>query len=165
MSILLLGLHIVGENVHFDQEPESHTKRLLEGKELTVKTVFEQLVQLHREDDVEDFCRLYILLGLAEFYFPNTKATVHGGFLKLLDDINSLGKYNWGVAVYDFLVNSLTRASISLWEEKNSSQLYITGCAVVLQVCCFLSIIFSNSMIHNVQCVHILNSSDFDYIY
>ncbi|TKY65423.1 hypothetical protein E2542_SST08282 [Spatholobus suberectus] len=104
---LALGLRIVGEDVKFKEDLDCHTRRLFEGKEVTVKMVFEHLVQLDNNDDVEDFCRLYILLGLAEFYFPKTTPTVHGWLFKLLDDLHSLGKYNWGVVVYEYLVDSL----------------------------------------------------------
>lgn len=50
---------------------------------------------------------MYILLGLTKFYFSNTIHIVHVGLFKLLDDIPSLGKYNWGGVVYDYLVDSL----------------------------------------------------------
>lgn len=135
-----LGLRIVGENVKYGEDPKSDTKKLFEGRPITVGTIFEKLMKLRSDEDVENFCRLYILLGLAEFYFPNT---ARSGWIKMLDDIQSLGKYNWGAAVYDCLVESLTEATTSLRNENNSSHVRIRGCAVVLQVdCCLLVMYF-----------------------
>lgn len=57
--------------------------------------------------DAEDFCKIYILLALNEFHFPNTSCIVSSGLFKLGDDPGMVDKYNSGVAVYDNLVESL----------------------------------------------------------
>ena len=61
---------------------------------------------IQNDDDLEGVTRLYILLGLVEFFFPMSWKYVYGGWVKLLDDIESLSKYNWGFAVYEVLVTS-----------------------------------------------------------
>lgn len=133
---LALGLRIVGENVSFERnaEDECITKKLFQGKQITASTIFEQMEKYKADEQVEDFCRLYVLLGFAEIYFPNSKHTVHGALLRILDDIDSLHEYNWGVVVYDVLVDSLSHAADCLKDATNSYQLHISGCAAVLQV-------------------------------
>ncbi|KAK2381562.1 hypothetical protein QL285_069153 [Trifolium repens] len=93
-----------------------------------------KLDNLQRDEDVEDFCRLYILLGLEEFYFPNSSSNVQTWYFKYLDDLDSIWKYNWGLAVYETLALSLNEGRQKLREGKNSAQLHIRGCVVVLQV-------------------------------
>ncbi|XP_057427887.1 uncharacterized protein LOC130721162 isoform X2 [Lotus japonicus] len=128
------GLRIVGESVIFDQDEECHTTSLFNGKKITIPIIVEQLKKFNCAEDVEDFCRLYILLGLAEFYCPNTKSTVHSGLLRTLDDLSSLDKYSWGVFVYDVLVGGLIRAVKHFREAKNSHKVSLIGCAAVLQI-------------------------------
>jgi len=36
--------------------------------------IFEQLEKCRNDINVDDFCKLYILLGLGEFFLPNVKA-------------------------------------------------------------------------------------------
>ncbi|KAK2362622.1 hypothetical protein QL285_087670 [Trifolium repens] len=93
-----------------------------------------KLDNLQRDEDVEDFCRLYILLGLEEFYFPNSSSNVQTCYFKYLDDLDSIGKYNWGLAVYETLALSLNEGGQKLREGKKSAQLHIRGCVLVLQV-------------------------------
>lgn len=94
----------------------------------------QRLDVLNGDEDVEDFCRLYLLLAFAEFYFPWTSSIVNIGLVHLLDDLDSLHLFNWGVVVCDFLVASLSRAYEVLTEGRNSSQVHIVGCVAVLQV-------------------------------
>lgn len=142
-----LGLSIIGDDVQFVENPESETQKLFGGKQITRETILDQLGKLSGPGDVDDFCRLYILLGLTQFYFPNTSTLLgattplHCECIKLLDDLSTLGNYNWGVAVYNCLVDSLTKTNDLLPNTDNTNnkkQRTITGCAIVLQVCCCL---------------------------
>ncbi|KAJ1437330.1 Aminotransferase-like, plant mobile domain [Sesbania bispinosa] len=128
------GLPIVRQKVSFDETEISHTESLLGGNPVTISTIMGQLNVLNRDADVEDFCRLYLLLSFAEFYFPWTSSHVNMGLVKLLDDLDNLHKYNWGVAVYEYLVGSLGRAHDVLREGRNAAQLHIVGCAAILQM-------------------------------
>jgi hypothetical protein len=134
-----LGLRIVGEKVDLIEDPESCTKKLFDGMVISKDSICAKLDNLQRDEDVEDFCRLYILLGLEEFYFPNSSSNVQTWYFKYLDDLDSIGKYNWGLAVYETLALSLNEGGQKLREGKNSAQLHIRGCVVVLQVYLFMN--------------------------
>ncbi|XP_057443185.1 uncharacterized protein LOC130734714 isoform X2 [Lotus japonicus] len=128
-----LGLRLVGLNVNYngDEDAECHTKGLFKGEEITVKTIVKQLRRHKSDDKVDDFCRLYILLVFATFYFPQSSTSC---LLRMLDNLNSLQEYSWGVAVYDTLVLSLSRCAKCLNKSKNKSVVRITGCAAILQI-------------------------------
>ncbi|XP_039688935.1 uncharacterized protein [Medicago truncatula] len=128
-----LGLCLIGENVKFKKDPISTTKAMFDNEVINVKTIYAKIINLERDEDVEKFCRLYLLLGFAEFYFPNSSVKVSGWCLKMLEDLNSIGRYNWGVSVYETLACSLNRVAPLFCEGKNSSRLQIKGCALVLQ--------------------------------
>jgi hypothetical protein len=130
-----LGLRIIGEKVNFKKDPTSTTKAMFDNEVINVKTIYAKIINMEGDEDVENFCRLYLLLGFAEFYFPNSTDKVSGWCLKMLDDLNSIGRYNWGVAVYETLACSLNRVAPLFCEGKNTSRLQIKGCALVLQVC------------------------------
>ena len=70
-------------------------------------------VILKRGNDIslEDFCKLYILLGLSEFILPTIMSLVHDGLFNIVNDLDKLGMYNWGGLVYDILVDSLCLTS------------------------------------------------------
>ncbi|QCD82580.1 hypothetical protein DEO72_LG2g2920 [Vigna unguiculata] len=53
---------------------------------------------------------------------------------RILDDIDSLVKFNWGSAVHSFLVNSLSRAYGVHSQKKNDHNITLPGSVVVLQV-------------------------------
>ncbi|KAJ1425225.1 Aminotransferase-like, plant mobile domain [Sesbania bispinosa] len=131
---LSLGLRIVGDKVRFDEVGDSYTKGLFGGQKITAATVYEKLTELQSDEHVDDFCRLYMLLGLVEFYFPKTSPTISDSFMKILDDLQSVDKYSWGVAVFDNLVCTLTCTRGRLSEAKNSHQIHITGCTPVLEI-------------------------------
>jgi len=94
-----LGLHIIGEKVSFKKDPTSTTKAMFDNEVINVKTIYAKINNMEGDEDVEKFCRIYLLLGFAEFYFPNSSVKVSGWCLKMLDDLNSIGRYNWGVVV------------------------------------------------------------------
>lgn len=129
-----LGLRIVGERVLMHDPEESHTRSLFEGKDITIPTIVEQLKLFQRDEQVDDFCRLYLFLAFSVFYFPKTTSPVNGALLSMLDNLDALDQYNWGAAIYDSLSASLTRSARSVSEGMNSDQVTITGCAAVLQV-------------------------------
>ncbi|KAJ1425224.1 Ulp1 protease family, C-terminal catalytic domain [Sesbania bispinosa] len=104
---LALCVPIVGQKVSFDESAMSHTRSLLEGDRIKVSNIMQQLDDLNGDEDVEDFCRLYLLLAFAEFYFPWTSSIVN---------------------------TRLSRAHEVLSEGRNSSQVHIVGCVAVLQL-------------------------------
>jgi len=133
-----LGLHIIGEKVPLDGEQdvgEGQVRCMFKGEKISTESIVERIRALVVEDDVDQCCRLYILLVCNEFYFPKTTQVLQCGVDKVLDDLDSLDRYAWGVAVYDFLVDGLNQAAHCLHERKNLAQIHITGCLAMLQVC------------------------------
>jgi len=51
-----------------------------------------------------------------------------------VDDLISLGKYNWGGLVYEKLVGSICNASMFLKEKGKKRHFHILGCVYLLQV-------------------------------
>ncbi|XP_058749524.1 uncharacterized protein LOC131622504 [Vicia villosa] len=76
-------------------------------------------------------------LSIVEFYFPKTENKVFTGFIKHLDDLDSLDIYSWDLAVYNFVVASLWGSSVVLIEGQNRSQRHLNECAAVLQIWTF----------------------------
>jgi hypothetical protein len=111
-----IRLRIVGEKVSFTsvKSEESSFRKIFEGESITILTIVAKVEKLSGDKHVVDFCRLYILLGFAEFYLPSTYGSVHGGMLSYLDHLDSIGKYSWGVMKYGDLISSLHRAQKSL---------------------------------------------------
>jgi hypothetical protein len=130
-----LGLSIVGKTLVVDvvEDQPCETLGLFKGVEVTVTNIVKQ-IRVHK-NRLPNFARLHILLAFAEFYFPKTGSKVFTGFIKKLDDLDSLDTYSWGLAVYNFVVSSLCESSVVLKEGKNKSQRHLNGCAAVLQVC------------------------------
>ena len=62
---------------------------MFDNESINVKTIYAKIINMEGDEDVEKFCRLYLLLGFAEFYFPNSSVKVSSWCLKMLDDLNS----------------------------------------------------------------------------
>ena len=92
--------------------------------------------------DVEDYCRLYVLLGIYEFLLPNRNGSVFVSLFKIVDDLTSLVKYNWGGVVYEYLVGSLCNASVVLKKQLHRKHFYVVGCVYLLQVSKFVFLEF-----------------------
>ena len=94
-----------------------------------------------------NFVRLYILLAFAEFYFPKIGNKVFTGFVKQLNDLDSLDAHSWGITVYNFVVSSLCESSVVLKEGKNKAQRHLNGCAAILQVNILYNFIVSSCVL------------------
>lgn len=88
-----LGLSIVGKSLVVEKDQQCQTLSLFKGAEATIINICKQLY-FHKKTIV-NFVRLYILLAFAEFYFPKTGNKVFTGFIKKLDDLDSLDTYSW----------------------------------------------------------------------
>ncbi|BAT74893.1 hypothetical protein VIGAN_01266600 [Vigna angularis var. angularis] len=78
----------------FKEEVDCYSRRLFDTNDVTIHHVYEELQKHIKGDEVADVCRLYLLLGLTEFLFPNRGGKVHFGLFELLDDFSCMGKYN-----------------------------------------------------------------------
>jgi hypothetical protein len=48
-----------------------------------------------------------MFLGLEEYHFPNSSPVIQSWYFKYLDFLLSIGKYNWGVALYETFAKNL----------------------------------------------------------
>jgi len=94
---------------------------------------FDELVKCQSDGKVDDFCMLYILLGLSEFLFPNRMGNVYSGLFNIVDNLQMLDRFKWDTVVYVYLVKSLCRASRCI-HSKQSSIVRVAGCVYLLQV-------------------------------
>jgi len=89
---------------------------------------------VNNDENVEDFCRLYIFLALATFYFSRSSRNNSTIYFHLLENVQNLNMYNWGAVVHSFLVQSLNRAALLYNQQHNTVAIQLLGCVVVLQV-------------------------------
>lgn len=84
-----LGLRVDGERFElFKKDIDCHTRRLFNTINVSVHNVYEELEKRLKGHKVVDICKLYILLRLSEFFFPNRSEKVHVRLLKLLDNLS-----------------------------------------------------------------------------
>ena len=129
-----LGLRVLGEKIDIsDDDEDSDCRKLFCSGKVDVKTIYEFLLEYDNDGgSIELFTSLYILLGISEFLLPNRNEIVFPKIFKLVDDLQSIGKYNWGNLVYDYLVGSLCSASRALKYESNISNIHVFGCVYML---------------------------------
>jgi len=72
-------IYVELENGNFD----SYCRSLFTCGIVKVKMVFNELVKCHTDGRVDEFCKLYILLGLSEFLFPNRMGNVYSGLFNM----------------------------------------------------------------------------------
>jgi len=133
---LRLGLRVVGEKIDLNEEVlESETWNTFRGQRVDVKLISDFLMKFDDDvGDVELFCKLYIVLGISEFLLSNKKGSVFPIIFKIVDDMENIGKYNWGTLVYEYLVCNLCSALLALQNEPSRFEFYVVGCAYLLEV-------------------------------
>ncbi|QCE03607.1 hypothetical protein DEO72_LG8g1632 [Vigna unguiculata] len=131
-----LGLRVVGEKIDLNEEVvESETWNTFGRQRVDVKLIYDFLMKFDDDvGDVELFCKLYVVLGISEFLLASKKGCVFHVIFKLVDDMENIGKYNWGTLVYEYLVFSLCSASLALQNEPSRFEFYVVGCAYLLEV-------------------------------
>lgn len=68
------------------------------------------------------------------FFAVKSKYNSFPMLFKIVNDLQSLNKYNWNSSVYEYLVKSLCSASLVLRNNRNTSYFHVVGCAYLLQV-------------------------------
>jgi len=133
---ITLGLWVTGEEVTLEYGDAPFMKSLFNGSEITINLVLAKLrdPDVNKDENVEDFCRLYIILALGTFYFPRSSITMNALPFHLLQNVHNLNMYNWGAAVHNFLIQSLNRAAVLYNQQHNTVAVNLSGCVVVLQV-------------------------------
>ena len=145
---LVLGLNANGDEVvlHNEEKIESDiVNRFFDGdhKNATRDAVKSKLISLvgkTRLEDVADFAKLWVVFLFATILFP----TVHYGIPKALfsyiDNIDSLGRYNWGYAVYSFIRQQILDLAFTICTRNKSRKglaRYLDGCTVALVISLF----------------------------
>jgi len=129
---MCLGLGGVGVDVEFEKNISGVMGSVMKDKLLTVENVINVIKSLLEAEfvDVDNVCRLYILVCFAILYFPRNSRTICNIPFSVLDNIDRLSTYNWGKAVHTYLVKSLSHAFLALGQTK----IYLSGSTTVLQV-------------------------------
>jgi len=83
---------------------------------------------------LEDFGKLYVLLAISEFLLSNRSGTFFSILFNIVDDLGSIGKFNWGRVVYEFLVGSICQAKLFLKEKQSSKHFHVAGRVYLLHV-------------------------------
>jgi len=95
-----LELLVVEEEVILEDNGGGLVNDLFDnGEEIKLHTILNKLgdKKFRKKKNVDDFWRLYILVALCVFYLPRTSRTFPSFPFKLLDNLNALHVYNWGV--------------------------------------------------------------------
>ncbi|BAT92299.1 hypothetical protein VIGAN_07099500 [Vigna angularis var. angularis] len=138
-----LGVRVNGDMFKlFKEEVDCYSRRLFDTNDVTIHHVYEELQKHIKGDEVADVCRLYLLLGLTEFLFPNRGGKVHFGLFELLDDFSCMGKYNWGGVIYEYLVSSLCDAALCVRKRQKRSHFHVVGCVFALQMWAMEHVLF-----------------------
>nr|XP_007158034.1 hypothetical protein PHAVU_002G118600g [Phaseolus vulgaris]ESW30028.1 hypothetical protein PHAVU_002G118600g [Phaseolus vulgaris] len=123
-----IGLRVVGDKFDLEKiENNCKSRSFFKSSHVTVKMIYDEIVKRRNECSIDDFCRLYILLGMSEFLFPSRMGLVPGGLFRVVDDLGELGRFNWGGLVYDFLVQSLCSASMCMRRKTNATYIHVRG--------------------------------------
>ena len=88
-----LSLRVVCENIDLNQEGlNSDSKNLFGAAKLVhIEMVYDYILKHIKELCLEDFGKLYVLLGISEFLLPNRSGTFYILF-NIVDDLGSIGK-------------------------------------------------------------------------
>ena len=81
---VVLGLSVRGQDVSFDSCTAGLVNNLFDNEDITIEKI---VLKLQEEDNVDNYCRLYILLVFSVFYFPRTSRTVTTFPFSLLDNL------------------------------------------------------------------------------
>ena len=81
---VVLGLSVRGQDVSFDSCTAGLVNNLFDNEDITIEKI---VLKLQEEDNVDNYCRLYILLLFSVFYFPRTSRTVTTFPFSLLDNL------------------------------------------------------------------------------
>ncbi|XP_027922562.1 uncharacterized protein LOC114180443 [Vigna unguiculata] len=129
---MCLRLGGVGVDVEFEKNICGVVGSVMKDKLLTVENVINVIKSLLEAEfvDVDNVCRLYILVCFAVLYFPRNSRTICNIPFSVLDNIDRLSTYNWGKAVHTYLVKSLSRAFLALGQ----TEICLSGSTTVLQL-------------------------------
>jgi len=93
---ITLGLRVTGQEVTLEYGDAPFMNRLFNGSEITINIVLAKLrdPDVNKDENVEDFYRLYIILALGMFYFPWSSININAFPFHLLQNVYNLYMYN-----------------------------------------------------------------------
>jgi len=132
---ICLGLSVGGDDVVFDTELCGEVGLLFPSREIKVRDIIQRMRDLVGEaNNVENFCRLSGLLCFVFLFFPRTSRSLTNLPSRLLDNLDTLRRYQWASHVHDFLISSLNRSSTVYREKTNDHTIFVFGLVTVVQV-------------------------------
>ena len=91
-----------------------------------------KLASSSKDEDVDDFVRMWILLIFACFLFPSSGYGFPRVLTPYVDDLDKLGSYSWGSTIRDYLLQNVQKYGKYLGNEKMGG--YVKGCTAALCV-------------------------------
>jgi len=93
-----LRLRVGGEALNLEDDTEGLVNELFDGEEINVRSIMKKMTdeKFRMRENVDDFCMLYLLLSLV-FYFPRSYKNFCSFPFRVLDNLDALHVYNWGV--------------------------------------------------------------------
>jgi len=92
-----------GEVVNLEDDTKGLVNQLFAGEDINVRNIMKKMSdeKFRLRQNVDDFCRLYILVSFVVFYFPRSYKNFCSFPFRLLDNLDALHMYNWGGAVHE----------------------------------------------------------------
>jgi len=88
-------LRVVGDNFDLAKtENGCKSMSFFKRSDVSVKMIYGEIVKHRNECSINDFCMLYILLGMSHFLFSSRMSLVPGGLFRVMDDLGELGRFN-----------------------------------------------------------------------
>ncbi|XP_038984575.1 uncharacterized protein LOC113461235 isoform X2 [Phoenix dactylifera] len=140
---LILGLSATGDEVELHSKGRVTSDliiRFFEGDHKkanrnAVKNRLQFLGGKSGQQDVEDFTKLWVLYVFVTILFPTIHYYVPKALCSYLDDLDRLGSYSWGLAVFTFLRQQIPSVADSVRSRNitgKGSAKYMDGCTVAL---------------------------------
>ncbi|KMZ59252.1 hypothetical protein ZOSMA_6G01870 [Zostera marina] len=152
MSEFFLSIPYVGTPVDLSRQSQASNdtplwqkKRTTMGRPATAIsckdaiTAIQSISKIRCEsaEDVDDMCRLWLVLLFSTFLLPSSKMGLNGRFLSYIMNLEELHLINWAECVrYQMFSNmkECKKAVIEREAKKSISKPYISGCSIVLNI-------------------------------
>ncbi len=142
---LILGLSATGDEVQLHRKGRvtcDLINRFFDGDHQkasrdAIKSRLQFLVGKSSRQDVEDFTKLWVLYLFGTILFPTVRYYVPKTLCSYVDDLDRLGSYSWGLAVFSFLRQQIPSLADSVKTRNVTGKgvgRYMDGCTVALVV-------------------------------
>ncbi|KMZ64912.1 hypothetical protein ZOSMA_344G00020 [Zostera marina] len=110
---------------------------VLEDKDAIKALQSQSKIRCASEENVDDLCRLWLVLLFSTFLLPSSKMGLNGRVLSYIDNLNELHLINWAECVRYLIFLNMSdckRVVLKCEEDKIISKPYLFGCALVLNI-------------------------------